>query len=235
MAVKIRLQRHGRKKAPFYQIVIADARAPRDGKYIERIGTYNPPTKPATIELDRDAAYSWLMKGAQPTDTARAILRFKGVFFRKHLARGVAKGAFTEEVATEKWQEWINAKEAKISKRVEQTQKEKSDLLKAIHGEAKKKPAPAPVEEVEAPATDTVDAPVAETVEAPVAETTEVAEAPVETAAEEVAPEAPATETVAETEVIEEAPVVEETPAVAETENTDTEAAPPAEEESTEG
>ena len=102
MAVKIRLQRRGRRKAPFYHIVIADARAPRDGRFIEKIGTYNPMTKPATIDLDRDAAFDWLMKGAQPTDTARAILRFKGVLYRKHLQRGVKKGAMTQEQAVTK-------------------------------------------------------------------------------------------------------------------------------------
>ena len=93
MSVKIRLQRRGRKKAPFYHIVIADARAPRDGKFIQKIGTYNPMTVPATINLDREEAFDWLMKGAQPTDTARAILRYKGVMYRKHLQRGVSKGA----------------------------------------------------------------------------------------------------------------------------------------------
>ena len=81
MAVKLRLQRKGRKRAPFYHIVVADARSPRDGKYIERVGSYNPMTKPATIEIDRDAAFQWLLKGAQPTDTVRAILRFKGVLY----------------------------------------------------------------------------------------------------------------------------------------------------------
>ena len=89
MAVKIRLQRKGRRKRPFYHIVVADARAPRDGRFIEKLGTYNPMTSPATIDLDRDAAFEWLMKGAQPTDTARAILRFKGVLYKKHLDRGV--------------------------------------------------------------------------------------------------------------------------------------------------
>ena len=91
MAVKMRLSRKGRKKAPFYHIIIADARSPRDGKFIEKIGTYNPMTKPATIEIDRMAAFDWLSKGAQPTDTVKAILRFKGVYYRKHLMRGVKK------------------------------------------------------------------------------------------------------------------------------------------------
>ncbi|MEO1714380.1 MAG: 30S ribosomal protein S16, partial [Bacteroidota bacterium] len=99
MPVKIRLQRRGRKKAPFYHIVVADSRAPRDGKFIEKVGTYNPLTKPATIDLDRDLAFDWLMKGAQPTDTVRAILRFKGVLYKKHLYRGVKKGALTQEEA----------------------------------------------------------------------------------------------------------------------------------------
>lgn len=119
MAVKIRLQRKGKKKKPFYHIVIADSRAPRDGKFIERIGYYNPLTVPATIELDREKAYEWLQKGAQPTDTVRAILRFKGVYYLRHLMRGVKKGALTEEQANQMYQEWIAAKEAKIAKRAE--------------------------------------------------------------------------------------------------------------------
>lgn len=127
MAVKIRLQRKGRKKAPFYHIVVADARAPRDGRFIEKLGTYNPMTKPATIDLDREKAYDWLTKGAQPTDTARAILRFKGVLYRTHLERGVKKGALTPEQADVKYQEWIGAKDEKIAARVEATAQEKRD------------------------------------------------------------------------------------------------------------
>ena len=99
MPVKIRLQRRGRRKKPFYHIVVADARAPRDGKFIEKLGVYNPMTSPATIDIDRDRAFQWLLNGAQPTDTARAILRFKGVLYMKHLHRGVTKGAFSEEQA----------------------------------------------------------------------------------------------------------------------------------------
>ncbi|MDP4851565.1 MAG: 30S ribosomal protein S16, partial [Saprospiraceae bacterium] len=106
MAVKIRLQRMGRKKSPFYHIVIADARAPRDGRFIERIGSYNPMTKPATIDIDRDKAFEWLNNGAQPTDTVNAILRFKGVLYKKHLMRGVKKGALTLEQADEKHTSW---------------------------------------------------------------------------------------------------------------------------------
>ena len=143
MAVKIRLARRGRTKRPFYHIVIADARAPRDGKFIEQIGSYNPMTKPATIELDRDKAFDWLMKGAQPTDTTAAILRFKGVMYRKHLARGVAKGSLTQEQADEKLASFIEAKEAKVAARVAETAQERRDFLKMISGEAKQVIAPA--------------------------------------------------------------------------------------------
>ncbi len=139
MAVKIRLSRRGRKQAPFYHIVVADARAPRDGKFIEKIGTYNPMTKPATIELDRDAAYDWLTKGAQPTDTAKAILRFKGVYYKKHLMRGVTKGSMTEDQALELAAKWIEAKEAKIQARVQETMNEMAAFRKMVSGEAKAK------------------------------------------------------------------------------------------------
>ena len=106
MPTKIRLARHGRKRKPFYHIVIADSRAPRDGKFIERVGSYNPNTNPATIDLDFDKALSWLQKGAQPTDTVRTILSFKGVLYKNHLLKGVLKGAFSEEVAEEKFKDW---------------------------------------------------------------------------------------------------------------------------------
>lgn len=114
MPVKIRLARHGRKRRAYYHIVVADSRAPRDGKFIERIGTYNPNTNPATIDLDFDSALSWLRKGAQPTDTARAILSYEGVLHMNHLLRGVAKGALTEEQAKEKFEAWKTEKLAKI-------------------------------------------------------------------------------------------------------------------------
>lgn len=170
--VKIRLQRKGRKKQPFYHIVIADARAPRDGRFIEKIGYYNPMTTPATIELDRDKAYEWLTQGAQPTDTARAILRFKGVLYRKHLARGVKKEALTEEAAAELYNDFINAKDERIAKRFEEEARKKLARLAEISGVA---PPPPVVEEV-----------VEEVAEAPVEVAEEAAEA-VETAAEEVA------------------------------------------------
>ena len=139
MPVKIRLSRKGRKKAPFYHIVIADARSPRDGKFIEKIGTYNPMTKPATIEIDRNAAYDWLVKGAQPTDTVKAILRFKGVYYKKHLMRGLRKGALTMEQVDTMWQQWIDHKESAIEQRRAQTQSEKDAFWKMVSGEAKVK------------------------------------------------------------------------------------------------
>lgn len=126
MPVKLRLQRKGRKKQPFYHIVVADARAPRDGRFIEKLGTYNPMTKPATIELDRQKAYQWLRNGAQPTETVRSILRFKGVLYMKHLQLGVEKEALTQEQADEKFNAWLEKKEAKVAERVEQARKEQA-------------------------------------------------------------------------------------------------------------
>jgi small subunit ribosomal protein S16 len=134
MAVKIRLQRKGKKKKPFYHIVIADARAPRDGRFIEKIGTYNPLTQPATIELDADKAYDWLQKGAQPTETVRAMLRFKGVFYRKHVMRGVAKGAFTEDAAMQKYTDYVAAKDTKTAARAEKKVAEKAAFRAKVAG-----------------------------------------------------------------------------------------------------
>ena len=124
MAVKMRLQRHGSKKRPFYFIVVADARAPRDGKFIQKIGTYNPLTVPATIQLDRQKALEWLHKGAQPTDTVRRILSFKGVLYLKHLLRGVKLGLFDEATAMVKFQKWHEEHEANIRKRTEEHKKQ---------------------------------------------------------------------------------------------------------------
>lgn len=135
MAVRIRLARRGRKKRPFYHIIVADSRSPRDGRFIQKIGSYNPMTKPATIELDVDLAYDWLMKGAQPSDTARAILRYKGVLYKKHLLRGVTKGVMTEEEALAKWEAWIQNKEAQIAKQRANTKAEKEALLQKVSGE----------------------------------------------------------------------------------------------------
>ncbi|MBL7812797.1 MAG: 30S ribosomal protein S16 [Bacteroidetes bacterium] len=114
MATKIRLQRHGRKKRAFFHIVVADSRAPRNGRFIEKLGSYNPITNPATIQLDVDKAAEWLMKGAQPSDTANAILSYKGALYRKHLQVGVNKGAITQEQADAKFAAWMQEKEAKI-------------------------------------------------------------------------------------------------------------------------
>lgn len=114
MPVKIRLARHGKKGFAFYHIVVADSRAPRDGKFIEKIGTYNPNTNPASIDLCFEKALDWLQKGAQPTDTCRAILSYKGVLYKKHLLGGVAKGAFSETDAEVKFNKWLNEKNAKI-------------------------------------------------------------------------------------------------------------------------
>ena len=182
MPVKIRLQRKGRKQRPFYHIVVADARAPRDGRFIAKLGTYNPMTKPATIDIDREEAYNWLLKGAQPTDTVRAILRFKGVLYRKHLMRGVLKGALTQEEADKKWQEWIDAKESKIAARREAAVEEIANMHAARFGDI-----PVIVEETpaeEAPAEEAAEAPAEEATE----EATAEAEAPAEEAAAEEAP-----------------------------------------------
>ncbi len=160
MAVKMRLQRRGRKKSPFYHIVVADSRAPRDGKFIEKLGTYNPMTVPATIEIDGDKAYEWVKKGAQPTDTVRAILRFKGVMYRKHLDRGVAKGALTQEEADKKYKEWIDAKEVKVAQRREKALAEIAEMHARLAGTApaakeEKKEIPSLEVPVSAPAEET--------------------------------------------------------------------------------
>jgi len=125
MSAKIRLQRHGSKKRPFYFIVVADARSPRDGKFIQKLGTYNPLTVPATIQLDRQRALDWLHKGAQPTDTVRRILSFKGVLFLKHLLRGVKLGLFDEATAMEKFTKWSVEHDSKIKKHQEDASRQR--------------------------------------------------------------------------------------------------------------
>ena len=127
MAVKMRLQRHGSKKRPFYFIVIADARSPRDGKFIQKLGSYNPLTVPATIQIDRQKALDWLQKGAQPTDTVRRILSFKGVLFLKHLLRGVGLGLFDEATAMEKFTKWSQEHDSNISRRQGAHKKARND------------------------------------------------------------------------------------------------------------
>lgn len=139
MPVKIRLARRGRSKRPFYHVVVADARAPRDGKFIEQIGSYNPMTKPATIEIDTDKALDWISKGAQPTNTARAILRYTGVLYKKHLNRGVAKGAFDQAKADEMYAKFMEEKNSKVASEIEKAQKEIAEFRKKVDGVA---PAP---------------------------------------------------------------------------------------------
>lgn len=140
MPTKIRLQRHGKKGRPFYHIVIADGRAPRDGRFIEKIGTYNPMTNPAEINLDIEGALTWLQNGAQPTDTVRAILSYKGVLYKSHLMKGVAKGALSVEEAEAKFQTWLSEKAAKIeAKKRGLTDAERAERKKALEAEAKVK------------------------------------------------------------------------------------------------
>ena len=115
MAVKIRLARRGRKKLAMYDIVVADSRSPRDGRFIEKLGTYNPNTIPASINYDEDRAFDWVMKGAEPTDSVRAMLSYRGVLYRKHLQMGVNKGAITQDVADTRYHDWLDAKNAKIA------------------------------------------------------------------------------------------------------------------------
>lgn len=202
MPVKIRLTRRGRKKAPFYHIVIADSRAPRDGRFIENIGKYNPITNPATIELDFDKALDWLQKGAQPTDTCRAILSYKGVMMKKHLLEGVKKGALTEDQVEEKFQAWLKEKESKIQAKKDSLRKgEDADLKNRLDAETKvrearaeelaKKNAEAAAKEAKANAPQTEEATeaVEEAEEVKTEEATEVVEETAE-APEEKAPEA---------------------------------------------
>jgi small subunit ribosomal protein S16 len=131
MAVKIRLARRGRKKLAKFDVVVADARSPRDGKFIEKIGTYNPLTVPATIELNDEKAFQWLMNGAQPSDTVKAMLSYRGVMLRKHLQIGVVKGAITQEQADAKLATWLKEKDAKIQAKRDRVTKSKVDSAKA--------------------------------------------------------------------------------------------------------
>lgn len=138
MSVKIRLQRHGRKQAPYYHIVVADARAPRDGKFIELIGSYKPQTIPATIELNNEKAIKWLENGAQPTDTVRAILSYKGVLLQRHLNAGIRKGALTQEQADAKLAKWLEDKNAKVAADVsKESSKLSASLTANLAAEAK--------------------------------------------------------------------------------------------------
>ncbi|SEJ11963.1 SSU ribosomal protein S16P [Cyclobacterium xiamenense] len=139
MALKIRLARRGRRKMAIYDVVIADARAPRDGRFIEKIGSYNPNTDPATITINNDRALKWLMNGAQPTDTVKAMLSYRGVMLKKHLQIGVVKGAITQEQADEKFQAWLDSKEKSIASKVDKIQSARDSAKKAaLEAEAAK-------------------------------------------------------------------------------------------------
>ena len=214
MSVKIRLQRHGKKGKPFYWVVAADARSKRDGRYLEKIGTYNPNTNPATIELNLDSAVRWLHNGAQPTDTAKAILSYKGALLKHHLDGGIRKGALTQEQADAKLAAWLEAKAGKVDAKKDGLSKAQAAakakafkaeqavnakrLEDAAKAEADAIAAESAVEEVE------VEETVAEVEEAP------AAEVEVEETAAEVE-EAPAAEVVVEeaVAVVEEAPAAE--------------------------
>ncbi len=208
MPVKIRLSKKGRKKLPYYHIVVADSRAPRDGKFVERIGVYNPQTNPATIELNFDRALDWLQKGAQPTDTCRAILSEQGVLMKKHLIEGAKKGAFSMEEAESKYQKWYGDKLARVKAQVDSISKGKADeVKKRLEAETKVKEAKAEelakklkakaaeAEAAKAEAASAVEAeeatPIAEEAEevAPVAEEAQEA-APTAEEVEEAAPDA---------------------------------------------
>jgi small subunit ribosomal protein S16 len=218
MSVKIRLQRHGKKQKPFYWVVAADARSKRDGKYLEKIGTYNPNTNPATIELNLDSAVKWLHNGAQPTDTAKAILSYKGALLKHHLDGGIRKGALTQEQADAKLAAWLEAKAGKVDAKKDGLSKAQADAkAKALKAEkevnAKRLAAAAQAEaDAIAAATPAVEEEVVAEEEVAV-EAAAAAEEVVEAPAEEVAVEAVAEEVV-------EAPAVEETPAAEESNET---------------
>lgn len=247
MSTRIRLQRHGKKGKPFFHIVVADHRAKRDGRFIEKLGTYNPNTNPATINLDFDRSLHWIQTGASPSDTARAILSYKGVLMKEHLLRGVTKGALTEDQAEAKFQAWMESKQSKIENKVSGLAKAKDDAEKArlaaekevSDARAAARASEAAAAEAEAAGEEAGEADTAEaaTEEAPVeaaaeatAEETTTEEAP----AEEAPAEEPASaEATADEEVKEEAPAeeakAEEAPAEAAAEETTTEEAPAAE------
>ena len=237
MAVKIRLSRRGRKKLAIYDIIVADARSPRDGRIIEKIGNYNPNTNPATIKIDNDKALDWVMKGAQPSETVRAILSYKGIMMKKHLQIGVVKGAIKQEEADKRLEAWLKEKESKINKKIDNlTQakdeenkkklndekafniKRQEEIKKKLEEDAAAEAAEEAKEEAPAAEEAKEEAPAAEEAkeEVPAAEEAKE-EAP---AAEEAKEEAPAAE-----EAKEEAPAAEEAkeeaPAAEEKKNSD--------------
>ena len=221
MPVKIRLQRHGKKGKPFYWIVAADARAKRDGRYLEKLGTYNPNTNPATVNIKLEDAVTWLEKGAQPTDTARTLLSYKGVMLKHHLNGGIRKGALTQEEADKKFAAWLEEKEGKIQAKKDGLSQTESDAKAKRLADEKavsdKRLSDAAAAEAEAAAL--------EATEESAVEETQTADAPEENAVEET-PAAETTEEIA----ADEAPVAE---AQAE-EDAETDAAAPEAEETKE-
>ncbi|MEJ0029451.1 MAG: 30S ribosomal protein S16 [Bacteroidota bacterium] len=176
MAVKIRLARRGRKKLARFDVVVTDSRSPRDGRFIEKIGTYNPLTNPATIELNEEKAFNWLMKGAQPSDVVKAMLSYRGIMMKKHLQIGVVKGAINQEAADKKLADWKESKDAKIQSKRDNLTKSKQDAAKArkdaetkvreARAEAIRKKQEAAAAVVETPAAEGEAAPAAENTQA---------------------------------------------------------------------
>ena len=202
MPTKIRLQRHGKKRYAYYHVVVADARAPRDGKFIEKLGTYNPNDNPATIDINFDRSLYWVKVGAQPTDTVRALLSYKGVLHKDHLDRGVVKGALTQEQADQKFEAWMKEKEGKVDGK-------KDGLAKAADTANKARlAAETEVKNKKAAALLAKESELAAAAEAEAAEKA-AAEAPAEAPAEEAAPEASTEETPATEEAKEATPAAE--------------------------
>ena len=218
MATRIRLQRHGRKGRPIFTIVVADTRSKRDGRNIENLGQYNPNTNPATITLNFDRTLEWVMKGAIPSDTARAILKYKGVMMKKHLLKGVLKGALTEEQAEDRFEKWMTDKAARIDKNIDSINSSESKKRSEIHKAeslvkekraaqilAKNTPSPEASDEENTSVDQTQDlAPEVKTAEA--APEVKTAEAAPEAKAEETTPEAKAEETTTEAKAEEATP-----------------------------
>ncbi|MFM6935708.1 MAG: 30S ribosomal protein S16 [Flavobacteriales bacterium] len=210
MATRIRLQRHGKKGKPFFHLVAADSRAKRDGKFIEKLGTYNPTANPAVIDINFEATLNWVQTGAEMTDTARAILSYKGVLYKNHLLNGVKKGALTAEQVEEKFAKWLADKDSKVQNKVaglaKNAEKEKAARLQAEEA----------VNAAKAANVAAKNAPVVEEVaEEVVAEEAAVEETTEEVVAEETTEEVVA-EVASEEVVAEEAPAVEEAPAAEE-------------------
>lgn len=194
MATKIRLQRHGKKGKPFFHIVAADSRAKRDGRFIEKLGTYNPNTNPATIDLNFDETLKWVQTGAEMTDTARAILSYKGILYKNHLIKGIAKGALTEEQVEERFAKWLDEKAGKVTLKKEKLEKA-AEKTKADKMKSEAEVSAARAKEIEAKNTPEVEEAPAEEAAAPAdAPAVEAAATEVEAPADAPAAEAPETE-----------------------------------------